>query len=287
MRDQGFHPDVASGKRFPFGKNWTRFLETLSGNRIEYAERATVEMLGMLDLRAKTFLDIGSGSGLFSLVAHRLGAAVHSFDYDPLSVACTRRLRDLYAGHERRWKVERGSALDPSYMESLGQFDVVYSWGVLHHTGDLWTSLEYAASRVRAKGFILLAIYNDEGWKSRLWLLIKRVYCSGLAGRFGVVSTVFPYFFLRLLIRSYMSKRNLFANYHVNRGMSLMFDWHDWHDWCGGLPYEVASVEEIFQFLSAKDFILRNIRTTNGLGNNQFLFQARGSYRDGSSESAT
>ena len=277
MNEQSFDTELSSGKRFPFGKNWTRFLETLSDGSIERAKRSTLEMLGLSHLQGKTFLDIGSGSGLFSLVAHRLGATVHSFDYDPSSVACTRRMRDLYATDERHWQAERGSALDQSYMDSLGQFDVVYAWGVLHHTGDLWTSLEYAAARVRENGFILLAIYNDQGKKSMLWRRIKRVYCSGLMGRSVVVGMVFPYLFVRLLIGSCLSKRNLFANYAVNRGMSLI---RDWHDWCGGLPYEVASIEAVFRFFSKKRFILRNIRTTNGLGNNQFLFQKLGSQMD-------
>ena len=103
-----------------------------------------------------------------------------------------------------------------------------------------------------------------------LWRCIKRVYCSGFMGRSVVIGMVFPYFFVRLLIGSCLSNRNLFANYAVNRGMSLI---RDWHDWCGGLPYEVASIEAVFRFFSKKGFILRNIRTTNGLGNNQFLFQ--------------
>ena len=279
MIDQRFDTEVAAGKRFRFGRNWTRFLKTISDSRIEHAERATVEMLGLSELRGSTFLDIGSGSGLFSLVAHRLGATVHSFDYDPSSVACTAQLRHLYTGGDGRWHIERGSALDQSYMESLGQFDIVYAWGVLHHTGDLWTSLEYAASRVRENGLILLGIYNDEGWKSSLWRRIKRLYCSGLFGRLVVVSTTFPYFFIRLLIGSCVSKRSLFASYDVNRGMSMI---HDWFDWCGGLPYEVASVEAVFRFFSTRDFILRDVRTTNGHGNNQFLFQALGSHNDGS-----
>ena len=158
-------PRWASGKRFRFGENWAHFLDTLSDAHIEQAQRATVEFLGRTHLGGKSFLDIGSGSGLFSLVARRLGATVHSFDYDPSSVACTCQLRDLYSSDAGHWQVERGSALDRSYMESLGEFDVVYAWGVLHHTGALWTSLEYAADRVRANGFIVLAIYNDHGKK--------------------------------------------------------------------------------------------------------------------------
>ena len=284
MNDPGFQSEVTSGQRFEFGQNWTRFLEALSDSQIEHAERATVEMLGLSDLRGKSFLDVGSGSGLFSLVAYRLGAKVHSFDYDPSSVACTRRLRDLYAGDDGRWQIERGSVLDRSYVDSLGQFDVVYAWGVLHHTGDLWTSLEHAASRVRESGLILLAIYNDQGRKSRLWHLIKRCYCSGLIGRFVVVGTVFPYFALRLLIGSCLSRKNLFGNYRLDRGMSLV---RDWHDWCGGLPYEVASVDVVFRFFSERRFILRHIRTSNGHGNNQFTFAALGSVLDGSSKEST
>ena len=276
MSNQNFNTEVTSAQRFPFGKNWTRFLEKLSDSRIEHAQRTTVEMLELSNLHGMTFLDIGSGSGLFSLVACRLGATVHSFDYDPLSVACTQQLRALY-GHNCRWHVERGSALDGSYMEALGQFDIVYAWGVLHHTGDLWTSLEYAAARVRAGGLIMLAIYNDQGRKSRLWHRIKHVYCSGLIGRCVVVGTVFPYFFVRLLAGSCLSKQNLFANYRVKRGMSLI---RDWHDWCGGLPYQVASVDAIFRFFSKRKFILRNVQTTGSLGNNQFVFQSHASHLD-------
>ena len=99
-------------------------------------------MLEMDDLTGKTFLDIGSGSGLFSLAARRLGAKVHSFDFDSNSYGCTMELRKRYFDGDGNWKVEQGSALDRNYIESLGKFDIVYSWGVLHHTGAMWTALE-------------------------------------------------------------------------------------------------------------------------------------------------
>ena len=78
MNEQSFDTELSTGRRFPFGKNWARFLQTLSDARIERAKRSTLEMLGLPHRHDKTFLDIGSGSGLFSLVADRLGATVHS-----------------------------------------------------------------------------------------------------------------------------------------------------------------------------------------------------------------
>lgn len=120
-------------------------------------------MLGVVDLNGKTFLDIGSGSGLFSLAARRLGAKVHSLDYDAQSVACTVELRRRYFPNDADWIVEQGSALDGDYMKQLGQYDIVYSWGVLHHTGAMWLGIEHALQHVAQQGQFYVAIYNDQG----------------------------------------------------------------------------------------------------------------------------
>src|SRR5215213_1120252 len=128
--------------RFSFGENWREFLEHIDDQRIEIAEKAILSLLGQQRLDGLTFLDIGSGSGLSSLAARRLGARVHSFDYDPQSVACTQELKRRYFPEDSDWTVEEGSVLDRDYLESLGKFDIVYSWGVLHHTGDMWRALE-------------------------------------------------------------------------------------------------------------------------------------------------
>ncbi len=85
--------EVESGNRFEFGKNWSAFLAHLSEDRILKAEQSLREMLEVETLTGKTFLDIGSGSGLFSLAARRLGAKVFSFDFDSNSYACTKELR--------------------------------------------------------------------------------------------------------------------------------------------------------------------------------------------------
>jgi 2-polyprenyl-6-hydroxyphenyl methylase/3-demethylubiquinone-9 3-methyltransferase len=150
--------EIASGQRFAFGENWRRFLEVLTDERIRDAEQSLRTMLEAADLRGRTFLDIGSGSGLFSLAARRLGARVHSFDFDPKSVACTQELRRRYFPDDPEWRIEQGSVLDPAFVRSRGQFDVVYSWGVLRHTGDMWKAIEHAALPRRGdRGFLRAA----------------------------------------------------------------------------------------------------------------------------------
>ncbi len=120
-------------EHFQFGENWTRFLTLVDDDRIAQAAARLSEILG--DIRGKSFLDVGSGSGIHSLAALHLGACrVFSFDYDTKSVACTAELKLRFAPMAE-WRVEPGSALDEGYLRSLGQFDIVFAWGVLHHTG--------------------------------------------------------------------------------------------------------------------------------------------------------
>src|SRR3989304_4990091 len=164
--------EVNLGQRFEFGKNWERFLSALNEERIVEAEKSIKKMLGVDNLRGKSFLDIGSGSGLFSLVARRLGADVYSLDYDPHSVACTAELKRRYFNLDSQWIVKEASALDQGFLKSLGQFDIVYSWGVLHHTGAMWQALENVAPLVKMEGLLYISIYNDQGMISRVWTRI-------------------------------------------------------------------------------------------------------------------
>jgi len=265
--------EVERGKRFRFGANWSRFLSTLNDQRIEQAESSIQFMLGMTDLSGLKFLDIGSGSGLFSLAARRLGAEVHSFDYDPQSVACTAELKDRYFPGDRSWTVEEGSALDASYIRQLGAFDIVYSWGVLHHTGDMHTALENTKVPLKKGGYLYIAIYNDQGSISRFWSVVKRSYCSTLFGKFIVTAIFVPYFALlcgAISMIRYKNPWGYFVEYRSRRGMSI---YYDWIDWLGGYPFEVAKPEQIFKFYQQADFTLKNLVTTIHMGCNEFLFQ--------------
>jgi 2-polyprenyl-3-methyl-5-hydroxy-6-metoxy-1,4-benzoquinol methylase len=166
----------SSDLRFAFGENWADFLVTVNKEKIENACKKLTELLGLENLSGKSFLDIGSGSGLSSLAAHYLGATVHSFDFDEVSVNCTEELRRQYGQKSRDWVVGRGDVLDEGFMRSLGEFDIVYSWGVLHHTGNMSLALKQSRERVRPGGLLFVAIYNDQGSASRRWRWIKRTY---------------------------------------------------------------------------------------------------------------
>jgi 2-polyprenyl-3-methyl-5-hydroxy-6-metoxy-1,4-benzoquinol methylase len=272
--------EVSRGERFEFGKNWSRFLGTLDDQRIAEAERAIIDMLELTDLTGKRFLDIGSGSGLSSLAARRLGASVHSFDYDPHSVACTTELRRRYYPHDDSWRVEEGSALDAAYLRSLGEFDIVYSWGVLHHTGEMWKALENAQIPVNAGGRLYLAIYNDTGSQSARWRWIKKTYnrLPRLLKTPFVVLVCAPEeakSFTRSLVKGRPAEYiKTWTQYKQVRGMS---HWHDLVDWVGGYPYEVAKPEEIFDFYRARGFTLTKLKCgAVGLGCNEFVFQRTG-----------
>lgn len=268
--------EVKQGSRFSFGGNWLRFLEVLNESRIKQAEKSLCEMLKVDDLQDKTFLDIGSGSGLFSLAARRLGAKVHSFDYDPQSVACTTELKRRYFLDDPDWLVESGSVLDAEYLQSLGQWDIVYSWGVLHHTGSMLEALNNASSLVRDEGKFFIAIYNDQGRSSVLWLKIKQAYNRLPQGLRGLI--LWPTA-LRLwgptMLRDLLKGKpfQTWSNYSEEslRGMSA---WRDVVDWVGGLPFEVATPELIFHLYRDQDFMLEELKTcAGGHGCNEFVFK--------------
>jgi 2-polyprenyl-6-hydroxyphenyl methylase/3-demethylubiquinone-9 3-methyltransferase len=259
---------------FSFGRNWQDFIHRhLNAEREQIALQSMTEFLELPDLRNRSFIDVGCGSGLFSLAAHRLGArSIVSLDVDPFSVRSCEHLREG-AGNPDSWKVVQGSVLDQVFLQGLGKADVVYAWGSLHHTGNMWQAIRNTAGLVERKGLLYLSIYNKVKGRgsSEFWLKVKKLYNrspqggkwlfeAGYALRYGVLPAI-----VRL--------RNPFAeigSYSRKRGMSY---WTDVRDWLGGYPYEFASADEVFRFCTRELHLeLANLRVTNTLGTNEFLF---------------
>ncbi|WP_199248594.1 bifunctional 2-polyprenyl-6-hydroxyphenol methylase/3-demethylubiquinol 3-O-methyltransferase UbiG [[Phormidium] sp. ETS-05] len=261
-----FEQEVKRGERFQFGKNWSNFLSVLDDERIGKAENSLKQSLQVEDLQGKSFLDIGSGSGLFSLAARRLGATVHSFDYDPQAVVCTQQLKNRFFSDDKNWLIEKGSILDSEYLNGLSQFDIVYSWGVLHHTGSMWQALENAGSLVAMNGKLFIAIYNDQGWKSQYWKIVKKQYNQNKLLRPILTIVHIPFLLIFPLIW-----RLLIGRFKGRRGMSA---WFDLIDWIGGYPFEVAKPEEVHNFFEKREFKIVNHNLCLGkMGCNEFIFQ--------------
>jgi 2-polyprenyl-6-hydroxyphenyl methylase/3-demethylubiquinone-9 3-methyltransferase len=267
-----------TSERFAFGANWLSFLEHLTEDRIVEAERSVRALTGLDRLDNKTFIDIGSGSGLFSLAARRLGAKVRSFDYDPQSVAGTQSLKDRFFPNDASWSVERGSVLDPSFISGLGKFDIVFSWGVLHHTGAMYDAIQNAASRVAPDGIFIFALYR----KTRLcgfWTAEKRWYSGASPAAQKVAQT----FYIGLYRLAFLLKHRDFAayvaNYAGSRGMNFT---HDVHDWLGGYPYESIAPDEVAKFMGGLGFehVRSNVRPYStgvlGSGCDEYVYRRTG-----------
>jgi 2-polyprenyl-6-hydroxyphenyl methylase/3-demethylubiquinone-9 3-methyltransferase len=255
---------------FSFGRNWDRYVRVhFDDERVEISRRHILDFLGTPDLVGKSFLDVGCGSGIHSLAAFRSGASrVISLDVDPFSVKATKWVRGK-SGSPPAWEVLEGSILDPDFVSRLAPADIVYSWGVLHHTGNLWEAVRNAAGKVLPGGFFYVALYEKTD-RSAYWTDVKRRYNQASATRRRLMEWDYV---CRTFLRT-KSPSRLLSNlryifgYRGSRGMAF---WTDIRDWLGGWPYEPATPAEVTGFCEGT-LGLKTVKVKTGEANVEYLF---------------
>lgn len=269
---------------FAFGKNWKSYTEQITAAEIDEAKKALIRLLGVSRLDGERFLDIGCGSGLHSLAALHLGAKeVIAVDLDPDSVSTTQALLQQHAPKSASFLVEKVSVFDLN-PETFGVFDIVYSWGVLHHTGDMDRAIRSAAQmcaprnlvspviscpRVRG-GVFSFALYRRT-WIDWFWRIEKRWYAKATPSVQCLARTIYITLFKLGLLATGRSFGSYIANYRNNRGMDF---YHDVHDWMGGWPYQSVQPSEVNVLMSALGFKSERVFLREGhiLGRNLGFF---------------
>jgi 2-polyprenyl-6-hydroxyphenyl methylase/3-demethylubiquinone-9 3-methyltransferase len=260
--------------KFGFGENWETFIqEYLSEERVEDAKESLTDFYDIDSFEGRSFVDVGCGSGLFSYAAYKLGAEeVLSFDVDTDSVRATRKLYHQI-GSPDNWTVEEGNILDDDYVSTLGTFDLVYSWGVLHHTGAMYESIDAALSLAAENAQAYFAIYNRHQrrpLRSVDWREIKRFYNQhGKAIRLALLGLYVVYWSAYQLKQGNNPISEAKRYGEGARGMAFL---PDAVDWLGGYPYEYATVEEITDYIESNTtFSVQKVNEHGGLACNEYL----------------
>jgi SAM-dependent methyltransferase len=251
---------------FDFGSNWEEFSKRrVDRRRLEIACESLQSLLGKKSFAGRSFLDVGCGSGLFSIAAHQLGASkVVGIDVNPRCIEISQANRDRLApGSPIEFYV--ASALEPEQLECLETFDLVYAWGSLHHTGSMWKAIRNVSRCVAPEGIMILAIYNKH-ITSPVWKVIKWLYnqVPRIVQRFMI------YVFAGLI---YVAKFLVMRSNPLKKERGMDF-WFDVIDWIGGYPYEYAAPAEMEQFVCDQEFSLRRyVGAQVPTGCNEFVFR--------------
>jgi len=260
---------------FSFGRNWEDFIEKhFSEERVEISRKHLLDFLEVEDLKGRTFLDVGCGSGLHSLSAFRSGAdRIISLDVDPASVRTARKLHER-EGKPSNWEIHEGSILDEAFVKTLQPTDLVYSWGVLHHTGDMWTAIDHTCGLVAPGGQFYLALYDYDTVASgkhspEFWLDVKKMYneVGWLEQRIMEVWYLWDFQLGRKRKKIPKLLRQM-REYKQSRGMSYFTDVRDW---LGGWPMDFARVPDVEKFCGERG--LKQTKLSTGEANSEFLYE--------------
>jgi len=250
---------------FNFGKNWEKFSEeSLDQTKLNSAFDSLDQLIDKDKIKGKTFLDIGCGSGMFAISASRAGAKkVIGIDISKESVEISSRNKKRFLPRNEMEFLHK-SIFDKDILK-LGKFDIVYSWGVLHHTGNMWRAVDIASKLVNQNGLFVIAIYNKH-WSSPVWKAIKWFY--NISPKFIRWFMIQVFYWIIALAKLLVTRKNPFSE--KRRGMNF---YYDVIDWVGGYPYEYASKDEVVRFVEKKGLkLVKFAKSPVPTGCNEFVF---------------
>lgn len=262
---------------FSFWKNWERYLKNLDENKIHEATSCIENFFWDKDIiKWKYIIDFWCWSWLMSYAFVKLWAKkVISIDIDDYSLKCAISLKEKFNIADDKWIIKKWSVLDETFIKSLWEVDILYSWWVIHHTWDMWKWLNLVDSLVKKWWYFYLAIYNDSNiileWTSKFWLKIKKIYSKNSFLKYIIKPIYIIYYMLWLLVH-FKNPISYIKNYSSVRGMSFFIDIEDWLWW---YPYEYASFDEINNFYLKKDYKLQISKKVRSIWCNEFLFQKK------------
>lgn len=250
-------------KVFNFGKNWKHYSKNaLNQNKLNATIRS-IDKLTDNKIQNSRFLDIGCGSGIFSVAASKAGAKeVVGFDISQESIEASRYNKKRFYP-QGNMTFHKKSILNTD-INNFGKFDIVYSWGVLHHTGHMWKAINNSLKLVKANGLFIIAIYNRH-WSCPLWKIIKKLY--NISPKIIQKIMIGFFYWIIAITKFIVTCKNPFTK---RRGMNF---YHDVIDWVGGYPYEYASKRQIKKYVQNKGFrLIKFFKSPVPTGCNEYVF---------------
>jgi 2-polyprenyl-3-methyl-5-hydroxy-6-metoxy-1,4-benzoquinol methylase len=126
--------------------------------------------------KGKKVLDAGCGNGRWSYGLAQLGCDVTAVDINTSGLNSTKEVLGSFQGNHRVIL----SALEDLYLDE--KFDLVFSWGVLHHCHSFTKSLQNLSKLVDDDGMLYLYLYGRESlsYDQDIALFKKRMYYNSL-----------------------------------------------------------------------------------------------------------